>query len=467
MRRPASLAARLALLFSLAAAVVFSTAAWFIEQSVERHFEEQDLDLMQGKLDLTRHALGRLQSPADLDKLAERMADALVGHHGLELSIQRGSGEQVFSTMHHGKMPVFPIDAGKTLLHGWQMDGMQMRGFSALASTAIPGEPPMRVTLSVDVMHHEQFLRAFHRSLFWVIGLSVLAVAVLSRLIARRSLQPIQDVARMASQISASHLNERLKLERVPRELHDLAEQFNAMLERLQEAFVRLSDFSSDLAHELRTPISNLTTQTQVSLSRVRSPDEYREVLFSNLEEYERLSRMVSDMLYLAKADNGLLVPQWEAVALDAEVDALIEFFEPVASERGLSLQRSGSATVRADHLMLRRALANLLSNAVRHAHGNSTVAIRIEVADGLASVAVSNQGATIPEVHLPRLFDRFYRVDPARTRSSDGAGLGLAITRSIVAAHGGEISVVSSEGTTTFCIRVPVGGLAAELPRG
>ncbi|WP_374403561.1 heavy metal sensor histidine kinase [Niveibacterium sp.] len=465
MRPPASLAARLALLFSIAAAVVFSTAAWFIEQSVERHFEEQDLDLMQGKLDLTRHALGRLKSAEDLAQLAGRMADALVGHHGLELSIQRGNGEQVFSTLHHGTMPAFPIEAGKTLLHTWKMDDMPMRGFSALASTAIPGEAPMRVTLSVDVMHHEQFLRAFHRSLFWVIGLSVLAVAVLGRLIAQRSLQPIQDVARTASQISASHLNERLKLERVPRELHDLAEQFNAMLARLQEAFVRLSDFSSDLAHELRTPISNLTTQTQVSLSRVRSPDEYREVLFSNLEEFERLSRMVSDMLYLAKADNGLLVPQWEAVALDAEVDALIEFFEPVASERGLRLQRSGAATVRADHLMLRRALANLLSNAVRHAAAGSRVEIGIAVTDGAASVAVTNRGPTIPEVHLPRLFDRFYRVDPARTRSSDGAGLGLAITRSIVVAHGGDISVVSSDAGTTFQIRVPVGGIASEPP--
>lgn len=458
MRRPASLGSRLAWLYSLAAAGVFTVAAWLIEQAVEAHFVEEDMMVMQGKFDIARAALAQLDTPEALRPLPERTRDALVAHTGLALRVARSNGEVLYSSAPAGEaLPEFPLVSGTPQAHKWSRHGLDWRGFTAEAPVAVAGEAPLLVTVALDIAHHEHFLRGFRHSLALVVGSAILIVAALSWAITRRALRPIRNMAHLASEMSASRLGERLRVERLPRELHELAEAFNAMLGRLQDAFARLSEFSSDLAHELRTPISNLTMQTEVSLSRSRSADEYREVLFSSLEEYRRLSRMVADMLFLAQADNGLMVPRSETVELGALADGLIEYFEPLASERALTLKRSGEARATVDPLMIRRALANLLSNAVRHATPGSQVDLRIAHSGDEIALQVANQGEPIPPQHQPRLFDRFYRVDPSRTRSSEGAGLGLAITRSIAQAHGGSIALHSDQSATTFTLHLPV----------
>ncbi|MCA1788974.1 MAG: heavy metal sensor histidine kinase, partial [Thioalkalivibrio sp.] len=249
----------------------------------------------------------------------------------------------------------------------------------------------------------------------------------------------------------------RISQQDAPAEVRELAEAFNGMLDRLEASFRRLSDFSADIAHELRTPVSNLMTETQVALTRARSADEYRETLHSNLEEFDRLARMISDMLFLAKADNGLLPRPGEAVALEIEADALLEFYEALADEQGVQLRLSGEATVVGDRLMLRRALSNLLSNALRHTASGNAVEIEINKREDRAILAVRNPGAAIPADRLPLLFDRFHHVDLSRSGRGEGAGLGLAITRSIVEAHGGYIQVESAHGFTTFSLHLPL----------
>jgi two-component system, OmpR family, heavy metal sensor histidine kinase CusS len=229
------------------------------------------------------------------------------------------------------------------------------------------------------------------------------------------------------------------------------------MLARLEDAFRRLSDFSSDLAHELRTPISNLMTQTQVALSQPRDAATYLEVLGSNAEEFERLARTISDMLFLAKADHGLMLPSRENIVIEQEIGLLFDFYEALAAERGIDLELSGSGQLDGDRLMLRRALSNLLSNALRHAPDGSGVAVRIERSASEVVVTVENQGETIAEAHLPHLFERFYRADGARVyHPAEGAGLGLPIARAIATAHHGSVSVESSEGITRFSLRFP-----------
>ena len=251
-------------------------------------------------------------------------------------------------------------------------------------------------------------------------------------------------------------LSHRLPLESAPVELAELARSLNEMLARLEEAFRRLSDFSSDIAHELRTPVSNLMTQTQVVLSRARSVDDYRSILESNAEEFEHMARMISDMLLLAKAENGLVVPNRETLNLAAEVLALFDYYDAVAEEKGLHLTLEGDAEVSADRLMLRRALGNLLSNAVRHSAPNAALRVNISASLDAVSICMENTGDTIPQEYLERVFDRFFRVDPSRQRSTEGTGLGLAITKSIIVAHGGTISVASIGAVTTFTIRLP-----------
>ena len=243
----------------------------------------------------------------------------------------------------------------------------------------------------------------------------------------------------------------------LPTELVDLAAAFNGMLARLEDSFRRLSEFSSDLAHELRTPVSSLMTQTHVALSRTRSADEYREVLYSNSEEYERLARMIADMLFLAKSDHGLLVPRGETVDLAAEVRELFEFYDALAEDRQISMALIGQGAVHGDRLMLRRAISNLLSNAIDHTPHGGRVNVCLEPAgDGGVRLSVENPGDGIAPEHLPRLFDRFYRVDPSRQRSTDGAGLGLAIAKAIAVAHRGTVRAVSADGLTRFEMLFP-----------
>jgi two-component system heavy metal sensor histidine kinase CusS len=197
-------------------------------------------------------------------------------------------------------------------------------------------------------------------------------------------------------------------------------------------------------------------TQTQVALSRPRTAGEYQDILASNLEEYERIARMVSDMLFLAKAEENALAHGSEAIDLAHEADALIDFYEALADERQVRILRQGQASVLGDRLMLRRALSNLISNALRHTPAGGEITIAID-ADAIAvRMAVSNVGDPIDADQLERIFDRFHRGSTQRARHGEGAGLGLAITRSIVRAHGGEISAHSAEGVTRFAITLP-----------
>jgi two-component system heavy metal sensor histidine kinase CusS len=263
----------------------------------------------------------------------------------------------------------------------------------------------------------------------------------------------------VARGISAQSLNARLPEEQIPPELAEMAHSFNAMLARLDDSFQRLSAFSADIAHELRTPLSNLLTHTQVTLTRPRPIEDYREALHSNLEELQWMAQLVNDMLYLAKADHGLLMPKREPLELADETDVLLEFFAPLAEDAGVKLTREGHARIEGDRSMLRRALSNLLDNALRFTPAEGYVSLRIVDQPSAVRISVENSGEGISAELLPRLFDRFYRADPARQEgSSEHAGLGLAITQSIVRAHGGQIHCESEAGWTRFVIELPKG---------
>jgi two-component system heavy metal sensor histidine kinase CusS len=290
-----------------------------------------------------------------------------------------------------------------------------------------------------------------------MIASSIAVMSLMGWIAVRQGHAPLRDIVARMRRISADKLESVIPPDTVPRELSALAESFNDMLGRVDEAFRRLSHFNADIAHELRTPITNLMTQTQVALSRARTIDEYREILYSNMEEYERMAQMIGDMLFLAQTDNGARKAEASVVDLDAEAHGLFEYYEGWAEERGVTLKLKGTAKVTGDRLMLQRALGNLLSNAIRHTAAGRTVHVKLAATeDGSVRVTVENPGAEIPPEHLPKLFDRFYRVDASRQRSGEGAGLGLAIVKSIVDAHGGKIEVTSADGRTAFQVVLP-----------
>lgn len=456
-----SLTLRLAALFAAAAAVALLALGYVIGSAVDRHFQDMDHDELEGKLELTRQALARAHTVAEMDDLPGFLDDALIGHHGLSVLITTADGQRLFAST-GTDFPALPPELAAQAspqcpppLLTWNHGDRAWRGLIMTMATGISGMPPVQVLVALDIHHHRAFLAEFRAILWLAVALTLFAIALLGWFAARRGLMPVRDMALLAQGISADRLHQRIGVESLPEELVGLATAFNDMFTRLEDSFRRLSDFSSDLAHELRTPVSNLMTQAEVALSQARSPDEYREVLYSSLEEYDRLSRMIADMLFLAKADNGLVVPNRESVDVGSEVRALFDFFDALAEEKGVTLQASGTATVSGDRLMLRRALGNLLSNAIRHTPRGGEIEVELIGGPDAARIAVINPGEGIAPEHLPRLFDRFYRVDPARQRS-EGVGLGLAITRSIVEAHGGHIRAESAAGRNCFEITLP-----------
>jgi two-component system, OmpR family, heavy metal sensor histidine kinase CusS len=313
------------------------------------------------------------------------------------------------------------------------------------------------IVLAQDISEPQRLLTTFRRSVLVAVPAAVLVVGVLGVLIARAVLRPIGQVAESARRVTASQLNERLDLAGVPAELQDLGSSFNTMLARLQDSFRRLSDFPADLAHELRTPLTSLLGRTRLVLSKPRSADEYREALELSVGEIERLSALASYMLFLAQADHAPVVLARDRVDLREEAERLIEFYGMAAEERGITVQASGEATVLADRAMLRQALGNLLSNAIRHSPDGERVDVVIEHGEGAVSASVVDRGAGFSPADAARIFDRFYRAHPAGARHSGGAGLGLAIARSIVRLHGGDASVSSEPGkSTAFTLSFP-----------
>ena len=458
-----SITRRLTLLFVSASSAVLLALGLVVASSVEKHFEDLDMEVLVDKMELTRHALEMLKSQDDLQRLAQQMDHSLVGHHGLEVMIIGAKQAVLFATPSATFAPDLVTTSAtqnpnRPML--WTLGQQTYRGIAAELPTGISDQTKVIVAVATDIAHHQSYMRSFLQTLWFFVAGAAALTGLLGWVAARRGLAPLRAMREQAQVVTAQQLSHRLPVESVPLELAELAQSLNEMLARLEEAFHRLSDFSSDIAHELRTPVSNLMTQTQVVLSKARSADEYLSILESNAEEFEHMARMISDMLLLAKADNGLVVPNRETFSLAAEVRALFDYYDAVAEDKGLQLTLEGDSEVSADRLMLRRALGNLLSNAVRHSAPNTTVHVAVTASPSAVLICMENTGDGIAPEYLERVFDRFFRVDPSRQRSGEGTGLGLAITKSIVVAHGGTISVASVDGATTFWIALPRAGL-------
>lgn len=459
-----SLTQRLTLMFVTAASSVLLVLGFVIASSVEQHFEELDMAVLSGKMELTRQALQDVTSQEQLTQFTHQLALSLVGHHGLEVMVMEDDQTVIFATANanfgsDGVIAQARLARGQPSL--WPQGGQTYRGVAAKIPTAMLSADgsavDVYVAVATDIAQHTAYLNSFLRTLWLFVAAAVAVTGILGWAAVRRGLSPLRAMREQAQVVTAQQLSHRLSVQRMPVELAELAQSLNDMLARLEEAFARLLGFSSDIAHELRTPVSNLMTQTQVALSRPRSSDDYCSVLESNAEELDRMARMISDMLLLAKAENGLVVPTREPVDLAKEVRALFDYYEVVAEEKHVQLRLKGAIAMllQADRLMLRRAVGNLLSNAIRHATPNTCIEVVVGQRPDAVTVSVANRGDTIAPEYLERIFDRFFRVDPAR-QHGDGTGLGLAIAKSIVVAHGGTFLVTSADSVTRFTIELP-----------
>jgi two-component system heavy metal sensor histidine kinase CusS len=482
-----SLTLRLALLFAVLSTLILLGLGLFVQQAIEGHFLEQDEEELYGQLTLVRRILADTPD-GQFANAVPQLETLMSGTARQSLSVLDASDAPVFSNTpqpprwllqktpaaaddlapatHLGHGDLAHTHESNTATHSHNQatspaQSAEQRGILALAR--LQDGAVVKVAIAMSVAHHLHFMAGFMRSFAWALALAVVANALCAAYAARRGLLPLETMATLARHVSGEQLHERLTIENLPSELQALGRDLNAMLERLEEAFTRLSSFASDIAHELRTPVTALMTQAQVALAQPRSPEEYREALYSSLEECEHLTTMISDMLFLAQTENGLMLLRRENVDLTALLHALTEFYGILADEKAVGLTVEGAASVTGDALMLRRALGNLISNAIRHTPTGGQIRIELETTANQVTISVENPGEPIAQQHLEHIFERFYRVDPARQRTNTGGqgsnertGLGLAIARSIAIAHGGNIAATCAGGRTRFTLRLP-----------
>ena len=307
------------------------------------------------------------------------------------------------------------------------------------------------VQLALDVSSKARALASYRRNLGAVLGIGLLISAIAAQIIARKGLAPLAAITRSARAVSAVNLAQRVGSSEWPRELTELAAAFDQMLARLEESFRRLSQFSADIAHELRTPMTAFLTQAQVTLSRPRSIDEYQQVLESGIEEFEGLARMIDSLLFLARAEQSPERMERETLDVRQTIANVIDLHRNMADEQQVQLDCEGDASIVANAGMVQRAVSNLLSNALRHTPAKGRVLVRIVQNDAnAATISVSDSGCGIAAEHIPHLFDRFYRADPSRAQRTGGFGLGLALVRSIMTLHGGHATIESEVGKGT-----------------
>jgi two-component system heavy metal sensor histidine kinase CusS len=288
-----------------------------------------------------------------------------------------------------------------------------------------------------------------------VLALGIIGSAIIARVITKRGLRPLAEMTESLRRIGPHHLHERLDPASWPRELQPVAVAFDEMLARLEDSFTRLSQFSADLAHELRTPIANMRGEAEVALTRTRSPEEYREVVESSVAECERLSAIIDNLLFLARAEAAEGHIARTRFDGHAAIEKVAAYFRTIAEEHRIEIHCTGEGEIDADPALFSRAVSNLVDNALRFTPDGGKISIAVNVNANAGEVSVRDNGSGIPSEHLPRIFDRFYRVESSR--SSMGTGLGLALVKSIADLHGGSAAVQSEVGRgTTVTLVLP-----------
>lgn len=457
-----SLTLQLAGLFAVVAAGVFAAVGFYLVQALGAQLRERDDADLLDRVAYIRHLLEETETVSSVEEDPHRFLDAVDLRGGILLEMRAGDGHLLVRNENISKFAATAADVSysrqplaRDVRDAISTDGSQVRVLRAAGQVG-KGPEVVHITLAHRADGGAALLSAYRLRVFVAVTIGALLTALMGYFFSRRSLGKVTKLADQARTITVDNLRLRLDPADVPEELRVLADSFNEVLSRLEGGFQNLSQFSADLAHDMRTPLNNLMVQTQVALSHTREREEYEELLTSHHEEYERLVRMVETMLFLARADHdeiALTTPELDAFV---ELQRVAEYFEGPAFDAGVELVVTGAGFVIADAVLFRRVVGNLVSNALRYTPSGQAIDLVAMQSEKGMTVTVSNPGSTISEQDLPRLFERFYRSDKSRSSSGTSAGLGLAIVKSIMKLHGGTAAVQSTSDRVTFTLFFP-----------
>ena len=457
-----SLTARTTTLFAFVACLIVFGLGAFLYMSARNALETSTDYALVGRVEHFRTLLNDMYNIEQLEARPALFETMLGSEHDVFMFRRPGQAPFIRINPDHLAVPdMTPVPIGSPVTRAALYstpgpNGVQVRW--AMARATASGNGGVVEIVAAHVMTQEaSLLKDYYHRVFLTSVIAALATALLAYLALTHGLRPLHAMAGKAAEITPKNLTTRLRDADAPVELRQLAGAFNAMLDRLADGYERLSQFSADLAHEIRTPIGVLIGQTQVTLAQPRSIDEYQSVLESNLEELERLARIVENILFLAQADHDGFAIETAPLVIEDELGNIAEYFEGLAEERGLSFEIEASGRVKANAMLWRRAINNLVVNAVRYANSGTTLRLLGHQDEQGATVTVENLGAPLGAEQLNRLFDRFYRGDTARSVFTESNGLGLDIVRAIMTLHGGSADVSCTEqGCIRFTLRFP-----------
>ncbi|RMN54388.1 two-component system, OmpR family, heavy metal sensor histidine kinase CusS [Pseudomonas syringae] len=458
---PTRLSTRLGLTVTALIACLVLVMEMLAYMAISRQLDVRAEDSLNEKFAQIEHSMSEgFLAIEDIVQYPHTLRDQIVGHDSYSLAVLDSSKpRQQLMMVGNEEGRNLPIPDADRIPQGFQ-ELQSVHGHKILMGyreIRLKTGQDILVRLSMDRESDSTLLHAYLKSTFFVLPLILLLVGFGVWWVVRRALRPLRAFRKVTALISARDLSHRMKMKGLPDELRDLAHAVNFMLHRLDGDVQQLAQFSDDLAHELRSPMNNLMGKAQVTLSRPRPSEEYKQALESCTEELERMSRMISQMLFLASVSQPAAPLPLEVIDLGEEAEKVAELFSSSAEDRDITLQVHGAAKVSGDKLMIQRAISNLLSNAIRHGLAGSVITITLDTHEDEVWLAVRNAGDGIDADHLPRLFDRFYRVHVSRARQQGGTGLGLAIVRSIMSLHEGQVTVQSEPGQfTTFNLIFP-----------
>lgn len=458
--RQPSLTLRSTLAFSVVAMLAVASTSMYLYQSMKASVLARSDQAVLARLD---HFRKLLQYDLSLDTLrgSPQLFENMLGSEG-DIFIIAEPGEAPIININplQAMLPPMPVaQPDQPLTRSLLRSGTVGAGIPLRAAvvTAISGDKVVHLTAAHLAIREMAALDSLRRRIAWSVLAAFSLTAALGYLLLRRGLRPLRRMADHAANITPARLDSRMGGADTPVELQQLEDAYNGMLDRLADGYQRLTQFSADLAHEIRTPLGSLMGACQVALRRSRTADEYQQLLVSNLEELERISRLVESILFLARADDAQTALNRQPVSAALEIQRVAGYFEGLAEERQLTLSAQGDCQLHADPLLLRRALSNLVANAIRYADESSCIEIRA-LSDGEhCRFEVENQGPPLSEAVLSKMFDRFYRGDASRQQASDSNGLGLAIVTAIMHWHGGKATVdVSRPQRVCFALVFP-----------